>query len=247
MIPLRDTVPHRYPPVVTTTLIVLNGLVFFGELSLPPAKLKALFYLFGIVPARYSHPEWAVWFGFPVDNYWPFVTTMFLHGGWLHIVGNMWSLWLFGDNVEDRMGHLGFLAFYLLCGLAAGMTHVALNPHSTLPTIGASGAIAGVMGAYLLLFPRAQIAVLVPIFFFIDIWVVPAVFFLGFWFFIQLYSGAIAIGAPGSFGGVAVWAHVGGFVVGMVLMPVFVSLRKTYRRWYPDESIHDYPHHFFWN
>jgi len=237
MIPLRDTVPNRYPPVVTMTLIFVNGLVFWYELSLRPHQLQALFYLFGIVPARYSHPEWARWVGFPVDNYWPFLTSMFLHGGWLHIIGNMWALWLFGDNVEDRMGHFRFLLFYLLCGLAAGITHSVVNHGSTMPTIGASGAIAGVMGAYFLLFPRARILVLVPIIFFIDIWQVPAFFYLGFWFLMQLYSGSLSIAARGAYGGVAFWAHVGGFTAGMVLLPFFLRPEKPRRKAYGDDFI----------
>ncbi len=131
--------------------------MFLLEISLPEQGLERLFYLFGIVPARYTHPEWAAYVGFPVDDYWPFLTSMFLHGGWLHILANMWTLWIFGNNVEDRMGPGRFLLFYLTCGIAAGVVHLMTNPTSTVPTVGASGAIAGVMGAYFVLFPHAQV------------------------------------------------------------------------------------------
>src|SRR5437773_575379 len=147
MIPISDTVPRRNPPIATWLLMIANGLVFLFELTLPPPALQQFFYLFGIVPARFTHPDWASWAGFPMDDYWPFVTSMFLHGGWLHIIGNMWTLWIFGDNVEDRMGPGRFTIFYLLCGLFAGSVHCLTNADSTLPTVGASGAIAGVMGA----------------------------------------------------------------------------------------------------
>src|SRR5713226_2329552 len=158
MIPIRDTIPHRHTPVATWSLIAVNAFVFlFFEVAQPPADVERFLYLFGLVPARFANPGWAEGVGFPIHTYWPFLTTMFLHGGWLHIIGNMWFLYLFGDNVEDRMGSLRFLAFYLLCGLAAGIVHVVTNPTSTVPAVGASGAIAGVMGAYVALFPRARI------------------------------------------------------------------------------------------
>ena len=149
MIPVRDTIPHRHTPVVTWALIAVNIIVFFYELSLEPEDLERLFYLFGVVPARYTHPEWALQIGLPVDDYWPFLTCMFLHGGWGHVIGNMWTLWIFGDNVEDRMGPGRFLIFYLLMGVLAGVTHWFTNAQSAVPTVGASGAIAGVLGAYL--------------------------------------------------------------------------------------------------
>jgi membrane associated rhomboid family serine protease len=175
MIPIRDTIPSRNLPVVTWFLIIANSAVFLFELSLPPDVLERVFHLFGLVPARYTHPQWAVVIGFPVDDYWPFLTSMFLHGGWMHIISNMWTLWIFGDNVEDRMGSLRFLIFYLLCGFAAGLVHWFTHPWSTLPTVGASGAIAGVMGAYFFLFPFARVVVLLPILFFPFFFEVPAV------------------------------------------------------------------------
>ena len=153
MFPIQDSVPSRSVPVVTRALILINAIVFFFELSLPQASVEQLFYLFGIVPARFTHPDWAAYVGFPVDSYWPFLTHQFLHGGWLHIIFNMWTLWIFGDNVEDRMGPLRFGIFYLTCGILAGVTQLLTNSDSTVPSVGASGAIAGVLGAYLLLFP----------------------------------------------------------------------------------------------
>ena len=161
--PIMDSVPSRSVPVVTRTLILINVVVFFFELALPQETLEQVFYLFGIVPARFAHPDWAARVGFPVNDYWPLLTHQFLHGGWLHIIGNMWTLWIFGDNVEDRMGSLRFVLFYLTCGLVAAVTELITQPESTVPTVGASGAIAGVLGAYLLLFPTARLVVLFPV------------------------------------------------------------------------------------
>jgi membrane associated rhomboid family serine protease len=229
MIPIRDTIPRRNPPIVTWLLILVNGVVFFFELTMPPTVLEQFFHLFGIVPARYTHPDWAAWVGFPIDNYWPFLTSMFLHGGWLHIIGNMWALWIFGDNVEDRMGPFRFATFYVLCGTVAGVTHALTNPNSTMPTVGASGAIAGVMGAYFVLYPRARVIVLLPILFIPFFFEVPAVFYLGFWIFTQVFSGTLSLAAPGDVGGVAWWAHVGGFAAGAVLQFFFVRRARDER------------------
>jgi len=176
-------------------------------------------------PEDYSHPAWAQWVGFPADDWWPFLTSMFLHGGWLHIIGNMWVLWIFGDNVEDVMGPLRYFLFYMVCGLFAGVTQWLTNFSATVPTIGASGAIAGVLGAYFVLFPRAKIVTLLPIFFwpfFVDL---PAVFYLLMWFFLQLFSGAIA-GLSSQVGGIAWWAHVGGFLFGALLCWWLVKRRR---------------------
>lgn len=224
MIPLRDNVPSRRPPIIVLLLIAANAVVFLRELSLPPQQLEKLFLLWGMVPRRLTDPAWARQVGFPdgpVPAAATFFTSMFLHGGWLHVIGNMWWLWLFGDNVEDRLGHLPFLGFYLICGLGAGGLHFVVYRHSALPTIGASGAVAGVMGAYLLLYPRARILTLVPIFFLITFIEIPAVIVLGFWFFIQLNNGVAALSRPEAFSGVAFWAHVGGFLAGMALLAVF--------------------------
>ena len=178
MIPIKDTVPRRTFPFVTMAIIAANGLVFLFELALPERTLGELISLFGLIPARYSHPDWAVTFGLPLDTYWPFLTNLFLHGGWLHVIGNMWFLYLFGDNVEDRLGHIRYFLFYLLSGVAANTVHFLANANSTMPVIGASGAIAGVMGAYLRLFPTARIVTLVPILFFPFFFDIPAVFFM---------------------------------------------------------------------
>jgi membrane associated rhomboid family serine protease len=222
LIPIRDTIPHRRTPIMTWALIGANVAVFLYELTLPPEELERLFYFFGIVPARYSHPEWATVAGLPFDDYWPFLTCMFLHGGLAHVIGNMWTLWIFGDNVEDRMGSLRFLLFYLLTGLIAGLTHYFTNADSVVPTVGASGAIAGVLGAYFVLFPRSQIIVMVPIFFFPFFFQLPAVTYLLFWFLSQILGGAIAGLSSSQVGGIAFWAHAGGFVAGVLLHRLFI-------------------------
>ncbi|MCZ6875705.1 MAG: rhomboid family intramembrane serine protease [bacterium] len=211
MIPLRDTIPSSRFPLVTLCLIGVNVLAFLAEISLSTQALDQFFQHWGIVPLRFTHPRLQA-------NYFTLLSSMFMHGGWMHIIFNMWSLWIFGDNVEDRLGRAGFFLFYMLSGLAAGAVHIVTNPLSTVPTVGASGAIAGVMGAYLLLFPHATVVTLIPIFFFIQIVELPAVFFLGFWFLAQLFSGTLSLAAAGAqqAGGVAWWAHIGGFVVGFL-------------------------------
>jgi membrane associated rhomboid family serine protease len=236
VIPIRDNIPSRRAPVVTWSLITINAVIFFYEVTLAPEQLERLFTLFGLVPARYTHPEWATWIGFPIDDCWPFLTSMFLHGSWLHIIGNMWTLWIFGDNVEDRMGPWRFLSFYLLMGLAAGLTHWFTNLDSTVPTVGASGAIAGVLGAYFVLFPRARIIVLLPILFWPFFFELPAILYLMFWFFSQIVSGTMAGLGPSDVGGIAWWAHVGGFVSGALLYRLFVPpARSSPRRLDRDE------------
>ena len=237
MIPLKDTIPHRGFPLITWTIILVNGIIFIYEISIPKDLLQQLFYLFGLVPAKYSYPKWAFIHGFPFDHYLSFLTNMFLHAGWLHIVGNMWFLHLFGSTVEDRMGHIRFLIFYLLTGLAANIIFFMLDIHSTIPEFGASGAIAGVMGAYIVMFPKARILTLIPIFFFPFLFTLPAFLYLGFWFLIQLFSGTLSF-ASRETGGVAWWAHVGGFVTGMVLLPFFRKKELSYRKLFPDEAYH---------
>lgn len=235
MFPVRDTILGRNPPLVTWVIILTNGIVFLFELMLPDSALEQFFYLFGIVPARYSHPAWAASVGFPVDDFWPFFTSMSLHGGWMHIIGHMWTLWIFGDNVEDRMGPLRFLSFYLLCGLVAGVTHWLTNPYSTVPTVGASGAIAGVLGAYFLLYPRSRIITLIPIFFWPLFVELPAFTYIGFWILSQVFSATLSLALPQDVGGVAWWAHVGGFVAGVVLHRLFIKRGRSMRRLEPDE------------
>jgi len=217
--PIRDEIPSRRAPVVTWTLVAVNVAVFLWQLSLPEEGVRRLFYLFGIVPARWSDPAWAAQVGFPMAAALPFFTSMFLHGGFFHLASNMWTLWIFGDNVEDRMGRFRFLVFYLLCGLAAGWLHWVTNAGSIVPTIGASGAIAGVLGAYVRWYPGAKVLTLIPIVIyplFVDL---PAVVFLGFWFVSQILSGVVSFGSAAA-GGVAWWAHVGGFLAGMAICGV---------------------------
>jgi len=204
MIPLRDVIPSRTTPYITTTIIALNAVAWFYEITLPQRDLDVFLQTFGVVPANFSAPT--------------LITSMFLHGSWSHVIGNMWYLWIFGDNVEDRVGHGRFIVFYLLCGIAAALGQMAIDPTSPLPTIGASGAIAGVMGAYFVLYPKSRVLTLVPLIFYYEIFELPAIFLLGFWFLMQLFSaGAIAVTASthGS-GGVAFMAHVAGFLVGIV-------------------------------
>lgn len=218
MIPFRDNIKSRTFPAVTVSLIALNSLVFLYELSLGP-ELGALFYKYGVVPINVF--QWPASGQSLVGVTLPFFTSMFLHGGWLHLIGNMWYLWIFGDNVEDRLGHGGFALFYLLTGLGAGAVHTAINSYVEIPSVGASGAIAGVLGAYLLLYPWAKVLTLVPLFFFIQIIEIPAIIVLGFWFVMQFLQGASSLGiADAASGGVAWWAHIGGFVLGMILLGV---------------------------
>jgi len=212
LIPIRDTIPSRTRPYVTLGIIALNAVAFFYELGLSPQGMQVFFTHYGIVPARYSDPRIASHFGL-LAQVIPFFSSMFLHGGWLHILGNMWFLWIFGDNVEDWFGHGPYALFYVFCGVASGLMHLFFNWGSTMPTIGASGAIAGVMGAYFLLYPSSRVLTLIPIFFFITFFELPAYVFLGFWFLVQFLSGT-ATGAAGAAGGIAWWAHVGGFVAG---------------------------------
>jgi membrane associated rhomboid family serine protease len=214
MFPVRDTVPRPGAAVATWILIIANGVVFLFELGVPLHVLERVFYVLGIVPARFMHPDWAAWAGIPVDGYWPFLTSQFLHGSWVHVIANMWTLWIFGDNVEDRMGPLRFSFFYLTCGIAAGLVHCLVNPDSTIPAVGASGAIAGVMGAYLVVFPRVRIrtAFIVFLIFIRD---VPAMWLLLAWFVLQFFTGSDS--------GVAWVAHVGGFVFGALVALVFRS------------------------
>jgi len=216
MIPIRDALRSKTFPVVNILIIVANALVFLWQLSQGPALREALF-LYGIVPIRYSDPGLSIQFT-AFEQVFPFVASMFLHGGFFHILGNMWFLHIFGDNIEDRLGHIRYLIFYLLCGIAAGLIHLYTNWDSGLPTIGASGAISGIMGAYLLLYPRSRILTLIPIFFFLHFVELPAFIFLGYWLLIQIFSASLT---PKNVGGIAWWAHIGGFVVGLVFIKLF--------------------------
>jgi len=222
MIPLRDIIPSRTTPYVTISLISLNVLVFLYELSLGRA-VDAFTLYFGLVPAAFS---WVTVF-----------TSMFLHGGILHVAGNMLYLWIFGDNVEDRMGHGRFVVFYLLCGVAAALAQTITAPDSVVPMVGASGAIAGVMGAYFVLYPKSRIVTLIPLFFFFQVIEVPAILFLGIWFVMQFLSGVgsiVTTAGGGPAGGVAFWAHVAGFVAGISGVIVFRRPERQRVEWWHD-------------
>ena len=218
MFPIRDTVPNRTFPLTTWALIILCGIVFWFETTLPLELLEEFTYYFGIVPIQYTKRHRH---GLPLVGYLSFLTTMFLHGGWLHFLGNMWFLKIFGSKMEDRMGHGRFFVFYLIVGVLASMFYIYFSPLSSMPVIGASGAIAGVMGAYFVLFPRARILTFIPIIiipWFIEI---PAFFFLLWWFLLQLFAGTVAQVLPSSGGGVAWWGHIGGFIAGILLVIFF--------------------------
>ncbi len=230
MIPLRDDIPARRAPIVTWTLIAVNVVVFLYQVGLPEDRLGLLIALRGLVPRRYTDPAWAAEIGFPQDGYLSFITSMFLHGSWLHLIANMWSLWIFGDNVEDRMGRIRFLLFYLMCGVAAGLLHLFASAHSEIPTVGASGAIAGVLGAYFILFPRARVLTLVPILFIPLFFELPAITFLLIWIGLQLFQAWSEMGIEGG-GGVAWWAHIGGFGAGALLHWIFLDRRRPVQRW----------------
>jgi membrane associated rhomboid family serine protease len=224
MFPLRDTIPSRSFPIITVVIICLNLLIFFYEFTLG-AKAETLISSLGMIPASFAN-----FLSVDISSWPPLILTLFssvfLHGSWFHVISNMWYLWIFGDNIEDRTGHLRFLLFYLLCGLLAGIAHIVMNPLSEIPTIGASGAVAGIMGAYIVLFPRSKITTLIFLVIFIQIVRIPAIIFLGFWFLLQLLSGTFSLGIVEQSGGVAWWAHIGGFFTGMIF--VFLFKKRSY-------------------
>jgi len=230
MFPLRDNVPSRSFPVVTVTLIVVNTVIFLVEVAMGHRALAGFVGRHGLVPsvvtAYFSGAE------IPAQRaFLPFLTAIFLHGGWLHLIGNMWYLWIFGDNVEDRLGHLRFLVFYLVCGVLGNVAHYATGLGSAVPAIGASGAIAGVLGAYAVSYPGARITVLLPLFFVLQFIELPALVVLGFWFVLQFLNGAATLVVSSETGGVAWWAHIGGFVGGIAIFFLFRPRpRLFYRR-----------------
>ncbi|HYV29730.1 MAG TPA: rhomboid family intramembrane serine protease [Candidatus Binatia bacterium] len=215
MFPLKDDIPSRHFPLVTLGIIALNVVVFLHEVRLGP-DLDHFLLEWGLVPVRYTNSRISSLFSLR-EQAAPFVTSMFLHGGWMHLLGNMWTLWIFGDNVEDRLGRARYALLYLFGGLAAAVLHLLANAGSSMPTIGASGAVAAVMGAYFRMYPRANVAMIVPPFFWGPVFVVPAVVFLGWWLVLQFFNGTLSLLAdPSRAGGVAWWAHVGGFAFGLV-------------------------------
>jgi membrane associated rhomboid family serine protease len=220
MIPLYDTTRTRIFPLVNLGLIVLNVLVFFVEIGMTPSELRSFIFTWGLIPAHL--------FDDPSGTWETIFSSMFLHGGWFHIISNMWVLYIFGDNVEARLGKVRYLVFYLMSGVAAALLQAYLWPTSADPMIGASGAIAGVLGAYLILFPGSRIASLVPILFILTIVEVPALIFLIFWFITQVYSGLFMMDG-GAASGIAWWAHIGGFLFGVFMVLFFARSRATYR------------------
>ncbi len=235
MFPLRIAVPTRFPPTVTWALIAANAVVFLIEVSLGPRELAAFLARFALIPALYFLPGASG--ELTLADYLPFATNMFLHGGWLHLILNMWTLWLFGPPIEDRLGHGGYLVFYLVCGIVASITHAVFNASSTVPALGASGAIAGVLGCHMRLFPLARLIILVPILFIPFFFEVPAFVFAGLWFLMQVLQATGEMLMPSAAGGVAWWAHIGGFVAGFVLTPAIRRSRRAYRFYYPDEGV----------
>jgi hypothetical protein len=218
-IPIKDLNPRRTYPVVNTLLILTNVIVFFYEVLLPPQAQNAFIAANATIPARIpsflnGHTSFEIAF-------LPLLTSMFLHSGWLHIGGNMLFLWIFGDNVEDYFGHFAYLLFYLVCGVGAGLLHIAFNFHSPIPALGASGAISGVMGAYALLYPGARVLTLVVVFFV----PIPAFIVLGYWFLLQFLAGISSVGVAAT-GGVAWWAHIGGFLLGMLITALSPGERR---------------------
>ncbi len=221
MIPIRDTIRSRTIPVVTYIIIIINALVYLSQMTMG-RDLEPFLYLYGFVPAKFTLPQVAAYFSFS-NKILSILSYMFLHGGLWHFLGNMWFLYIFGDNVEEHLGSLRFAVFYLLSGIASVLLHFILNPLSTIPTIGASGAIAGVMGAYFILYPSSKILTLIPIIiipWFVEI---PAFLFLGFWFIMQFYNATGGSGAAG----IAWWAHVGGFIAGILMVKFGAKLPKA--------------------
>ena len=226
MIPIRDDAPRTTTPYVTYFLVGLNLLIFLFEVVLDPRTRTGFIFTFGAVPARFLslvRPH-------PLAAMVPLVTSMFLHASWLHVIFNMWGLWIFGDNIEDYLGHAKYLVFYFLSGFAASALHILFNAGSQVPSVGASGAIAGVMGAYFLLYPSARVLTLIPFFILYFTWL-PAWLVLGYWFVVQFLSGAATAitYSHQTGGGVAVWAHVGGFVAGLGLIKLFPARAPRYR------------------
>jgi hypothetical protein len=245
MIPIQDNIPSRTFPIVNYAIIALCGVTFLLQLGSPPDQLVERL---GMVPVRVFHPDKTIEIVRQIPVRTPLgiqvleqkhelmpsalppiatlLTCIFLHGGWMHVIGNLWFLYIFGDNVEDRLGHVGYLFFYLVCGMAASGAHLFASPNSGVPTIGASGAVAGVMGAYFLLYPRATVLSVIPIFFFFEMVVLPAPLFLGVWFLLQFLQGTLSITATQA-GGVAWWAHIGGFLVGIVIAAALNAIHLT--------------------
>lgn len=218
MIPIRDTAPCHSRPLVTWGIMAVCIIIFITMELMPDQLSYRLINLYGMVPIRYSDPEWSENYGLPFDGYLSFLSSLFLHGGWLHLIVNMWFLWIFSPSIEDRMGRLPFFIFYLLCGLLATVLQWFFDPHLAIPVVGASGAIAGILGAYFFIYPMEQVVV----FFFPVLFHIPAIAFLGLWVIFQLQDATTSIVVPGTTVDVAWWAHLGGFIAGCVLHRFFI-------------------------
>jgi membrane associated rhomboid family serine protease len=239
LLPVRDGVATRYPPLVTWAVIGVCVAVYLVEAGLPPRAFERFLFEHGLVPARFFGPT-ALQRPPGLWEYRTFFTHMWLHGGFFHLLANMWTLLVFGPAVEDRLGTGRYVGFYLACGLAAGLAHALVEADSTVPAVGASGAIAGVIGAYARLFPRARLVLVVPVLFVPFFLEVPAILFAVFWFLTQVIPGLATLGAGGEAGGVAWWAHIGGFVAGWGLGPALRRPRWRYRRFYADEGVYGF-------
>lgn len=222
MIPIRDTAPCQIKPYVTWGLILFCTSLFILLQFIPEQIHREILYTYGMVPLRYSNPQWAAYFGLLPDGYLSFFTNLFLHGGWLHLIINMWFLWIFADNIEDRMGHGRFIIFYLLCGFFATALQWYYDPELVIPVVGASGAIAGILGAYFFIYPYARIIIMVPLLFWPLYFELPAIGFLGVWVIIQLHKATTAMIFDDITTDVAWWAHIGGFIAGSVLHGFFL-------------------------
>ena len=235
MFPIRDSVSRTHEPVVVWTIMGLNIAAFFYQLGLSEPQLSYFLYQHALVPRRYFSPGWAHMYGLSPTDLSPFLSNIFLHGGWLHIILNMWTLYIFGPALEDRLGPVRFAILYLLAGVAASVTHALFNAGSMVPTLGASGAIAGVIAAYAVRFPYAWVRILVPIVFIPLFFSIPAIAFAGIWFFIQVLQGTSELMSPFQLGaGIAWWAHIGGFIAGWVLLGMLDATPQLGRRsgWY---------------
>jgi membrane associated rhomboid family serine protease len=233
MFPIQDGVAKRYPPIVVWFIIIVNTLVFLHQISLTPIELEIFIRKFALIPAHYFTESSLLSHNFL--DYFPFFTYMFLHGGWLHLILNMWTLWIFGPAVEDRIGSLRFILFYILVGIFTSIFHALFNASSNIPALGASGAIAGVIGCYVRMFPFARLVLLVPIFIFPVFIEMYAIIFAVFWFMTQIIPGVFSLLFPGA-GGIAWWAHIGGFITGWFLVPFIKRPQRNYRRYFKDEG-----------
>ncbi len=235
MIPLKDMTPRRSVPIVTILLIIANAVIFFYQVSLPPRAAEAFVMSYGMVPAKIQYALAGTHHVTLQEGFETLFTCMFLHGGWMHIIGNMWFLWIFGGNVEDRLGSPFYALFYVICGIGSSVAELAFTWGSHIPSIGASGAISGVLGAYIVFFPTSRILTLVPLFIIWFLARIPAIIVIGLWFLVQFLSGLGSLNTtnPAASGGVAWWAHVGGFLIGMAIAQAVKSAtpRASYESW----------------